>query len=46
MMEFGWHDWLAWAICLGTTALFTGLLCWNGYTDWREEERRKSRRKV
>lgn len=42
LMENQLHDYLAWAISLGTTGLFIVLLCWHGYTEYREEERQRA----
>ena len=45
LMENQFHDYVAWAIALGATGLFIVLLCWHGYTEYREEERLRSARK-
>ena len=44
LMENQFHDYVAWAIALGATGLFIVLLCWHGYTEYREEERRRARK--
>lgn len=45
MFEFMLHEWIAAGISAGTVALFIVLLCVDGYQTYREEERRRQRRK-
>lgn len=44
LMEMKLCDYVAWAISLGSVFVFIVLLCWNGYSDYKEEERRRLRR--
>lgn len=36
MFEFQWHDYLAASLAVGSVLVFLGLLCWNGYDDYRK----------
>ena len=44
LMEMKLHDYVAWAVALGAVVIFIILLCWDGYSDYKEEERRRLRR--
>ena len=44
LMAFKMHDYLAVGITAGAVIVFIFLLCWHGYTEWKEEERLRQRR--
>lgn len=43
LMDFGWHDYLAWALSLGSTGIFIILLVVNGIDDYRRQNGREGR---
>lgn len=44
MFEFGIHDWFAAITSAAAVGIFIILLIYDGYCDYREEERRRQRR--
>lgn len=44
LLEFKWYDYLAWAISLGAVFVLICLFIWDGYTAYKEEERRRQRK--
>lgn len=44
LMDLKMHDYVAWGLSLGAVVVFVFLLCWSGYCDYKEEERRRLRR--
>lgn len=43
LMDYGWHDYLAWALSLGVTGIFIILLIVNGIDDYRRQNGREGR---
>ena len=36
LMDYGWHDYAAWILALGTTAVFIGLLIYDAWSDYKK----------
>lgn len=45
MFEFQAHDWIAVFLTAMAVGIYIILLCYNGYSDYREAERRRQNRK-
>ena len=43
LMGYHTHDYIAWSIAIGVVIVFVVLLFWDGYREYKEQERRRLR---
>ena len=39
LMDYGWHDYAAWILALGTVAVFIALLIYDAWSDYKKGQR-------
>ena len=44
LMSFHAHDYVAATLAIGVVLVFIALLCWDGYSEYKEQERRRLRK--
>lgn len=44
LMSYHIQDYVTWTISIGVVIVFVILLCWNGYSEYKEMERLRSKK--